>query len=318
MRAALAWALETGRAGLGLELVVGARELLGHDAARRGHRSGRAMLLDERSRPMPSRPDGRARSGFREAWRTCSGTRRARPASLRAERWPWLGSSATSSGVGDPPAPACDHWLRRGRHGARAGARRSRASPAIRSVGAFREGRGAGARRRWREVGQANGDLEGALELLEEARRLAHDVRLPLVAGGHLGANRRRCLLELGAARRCASVNARAGPGSVQRDARPERHRLRARVCSPRSPHGPETRERAGTLLGRGRGRGRRRRRSAAGSHGLVRCQPSLPARHAEFEDGLEDGRALSLDDAVALALDGYLTRSIGLERRPG
>jgi len=36
--------------------------------------------------------------------------------------------------------------------------------------------------------------------------------------------------------------------------------------------------------------------------HGLVRFQPSFT--DAEFEDGLEDGRALSLDDAVALALE--------------
>ena len=67
-----------------------------------------------------------------------------------------------------------------------------------------------------------------------------------------------------------------------------------------------------GDAVGSYRGRGGERRRRSW-IHGP--CAPSASSsRDAEFEDGLEDGRALSLEDAVALALGRrYLTRSIAL-----
>ena len=195
---------------------------------------------------------------------------RAQPAALRAGVGHGSGARRRA-GCRHPPAPACDHGCVRGRHGARAGAsrREPRRLPQRRGV---REGRGTGAHFAGR--GQAGERRSrGCPRAARGGSPTGDNVRLSLVAGGHLGPNR-GASARPGAPRRCAGQRG-AGPGFVQLHARQERHRLRARSPGRDSrdrPESPSARGRCGELSTPRR----RRRRSAAGSTGWCASSRAL------------------------------------------
>jgi len=168
---------------------------------------------------------------------------------------------------------------------------------AFRSVGGFAKGE-AQALTSLAEVRQANGDLEGALELLEEARRLATTTGFAWWQAG-TSARIATLLLDLG---RLEDARVNAERALALSSSMRDRSAIVYELGLLAEIHGQiGESERAGMLWGAIEVE---EARAPVGSwiHGLVRFQPSLT--HAEFEDGLEDGRALSLEDAAALALD--------------
>jgi len=168
---------------------------------------------------------------------------------------------------------------------------------AFRNVGGFAKGE-AQALTSLAEVRQANGDLEGALELLEESRRLATTSGFRWWQAG-TSARIAALLLDLG---RLDDARVNAERALALSSSMHDRSAIVYELGLLAEIHAKTGEsERAGTLWGAIEAE---EARAPIGSwiHGLVRFWPSLT--DAEFEGGLEDGRALSLEDAVALALD--------------
>jgi tetratricopeptide (TPR) repeat protein len=168
---------------------------------------------------------------------------------------------------------------------------------AFRNVGGFAKGE-AQALTSLAEVRQANGDLEGALELLEDSRRLATTSGFRWWQAG-TSARIAALLLDLG---RLDDTRVNAARALALSSSMHDRSGIVYELGLLAEVHAQTGEsERAGTLW---RAIEAEEARAPIGSwlHGPVRFQPRLTV--AEFEAGLEDGRALLLEDAVALALD--------------
>ena len=168
---------------------------------------------------------------------------------------------------------------------------------AFHSVGGFAKGE-AQALTSLGVVRQANGDLEGALELLEESRRLATTSGFRWWQAG-TSARIAALLLDVG---RLDDARVNAERALALSSSMHDRSAIVYELGLLAEIHAQTGEsERAGMLWGVIEAE---EATAPIGSwiHGPVRFQPNLT--DAEFEDGLEDGRALSLDDAVALALD--------------
>ena len=192
MRAALAWACDNAEWDLGLELFVALENYWATNAAHEGSEWAQTLLS---SAPADSsRPRFRALR-VQGGMENILGQPELSRAALRSRRWPWLGSSDDELGVAILLHRLATTAVHEGdMERVRVLAEESLA--AFRRVG-FAKGE-AQALTSLAEVRQADGDLEGALELLEESRADGRDVRLPLVAGGRPRREPPRCLLELG------------------------------------------------------------------------------------------------------------------------
>jgi tetratricopeptide (TPR) repeat protein len=167
---------------------------------------------------------------------------------------------------------------------------------AFHSVGGFAKGE-AQALTSLAEVRQANGDREGALELLEESRRLATTSGFRWWQAG-TSARIATLLLDQG---RLDDARVNAERALALSSSMHDRSAIVYELGLLAEIHAQTGEsERAGMLWGVIEAE---EATAPIGRwiHGPVRFQPRLT--DAEFEDGLEDGRALSLDDAIALAL---------------
>jgi predicted ATPase/class 3 adenylate cyclase len=149
------------------------------------------------------------------------------------------------------------------------------------------------------EVRQAVGDIEGALELLEESRRLATATGFRWWQAG-AAARVAALLLDLGSlddARLNAAQALTLSSSMHDRNGIAYELGLLAEV----STRSGDT-HRAGALFGAVEAE---EARAPLGSwlHGQVRFQPDLTDAGADFAAGLQAGRELSLDEAVAFAL---------------
>ena len=294
MRAALAWALETGECDARARALRRARELLGDEPARRGIRVGDDIPV-ERGRRRGRRPGRRARSAFRAAWQNIARAARRVGRELGARRWRSLVSSATTGLSAILLHRLSNTAMRRGdMERVRELAEESLAGH--RRAGRFPKGE-AQALDSLAWVAQREGDLERALELLQESSRPGDRGRLPLVAGGHARQHRRRSA-RARAARRCAGQRGQAlALSSAMHD---RRAGLRARPAGrDRGSRGRRATAGRSSALSRPR-----TARAPVGSwiHGLGASSPEAHAGSSSRT--ARGGRRLSLDDAVALALD--------------
>jgi tetratricopeptide (TPR) repeat protein len=174
---------------------------------------------------------------------------------------------------------------------------------AFRSVGGFAKGE-AQALTSLAEVRQANGDLEGALELLEESRRLATTSGFRWWQAG-TSARIAALLLDLG---RLDDARVNAEQALALSNSMHDRSAIVYELGLLAEIHAQNGEsERAGTLWGATEVE---EVRAPIGSwlHGPVRFQPSITEADAGFERALAAGRAMELDEAVAIALDGDAT----------
>ena len=297
MRAALAWALETRRAR----------------ARARARRRARELLGDER-------PAGGSRLG-------CSAARRTRPASpiacvIRAlrvqggmenilgqtDRAKALGArlSTIARELGDEQAVAIllhrlsdmaqDTEETCSAHG------RSprRAWPAHRRVG-FRKGE-AQALTSLAEIARAEGDLEGALELLHESGRLCEIVGFRWWLSGVLAQNRRRARSSSGGSTTLGTMRRKRSHSRGRCTiARPS---STSSACLRRSPQRPGTADAPASCGGRRKPRTNGHPR-VAGSMERSSRSVCLRAPTRSSRKARRVGRELSLEDATTLALDG-------------
>jgi tetratricopeptide (TPR) repeat protein len=149
------------------------------------------------------------------------------------------------------------------------------------------------------EVAQAAGELERALQLLDESARKAETSGFRWWLSG-VHARIAALLLELD---RLADAESHAQQAVVLSQAMHDRNAIvyELGLLAEIQARLGQT-ERAGTLWGAIEVE---EARAPVGSwlHGQVRFQPSLTDAGAEFERGTEAGRAMTLDDAVAFAL---------------
>ena len=151
------------------------------------------------------------------------------------------------------------------------------------------------------EVAQADGDLEGALDLLGESRRLSESSGF---RWWHAGASARiaALLLQLG---RLDDARANAQHALVLSSSMHDRTAIVYELGLLAEIHARagET-GRAGALWGAVEAE---EARATIGGwlHGPVRFQANLTSSGGAFEEGLAAGRGMELDEAVAFALDG-------------
>ena len=149
-------------------------------------------------------------------------------------------------------------------------------------------------------IARVEGDLEGALELLQEARPIAEETHFHWWLSGVL-ARIAAVSLELGRlddARRSARGALELSLDMNDRKALVYEVGLLAEIDAAAGD-----RNRAGTLWGAAEAESER---TWAGRwlHGTVEPDRMLPYVDGEFEEGRAVGRALAFDDAIALALD--------------
>ena len=292
MRAALAWACDNAEWDLGLELLVALENYWATNAAHEGLEWAQMLLS---SAPAdPSRPRFRALRvqggmenilGHRELGRQHFEQALAMARELGDE----LGVGILLHRL----ATTAVHWGDMERVQVLA----EESLAAFRNVGGFAKGE-AQALTSLAEVRQANGDLEGALELLEESRRLATTSGFRWWQAG-TSARIAALLLDLG---RLDDTRVNAARALALSSSMHDRSAIVYELGLLAEIHAQTGEsERAGTLWGAIEAE---EARAPIGSwlHGPVRFQPRLMV--AEFEAGLEDGRALLLEDAVALALE--------------
>jgi predicted ATPase/class 3 adenylate cyclase len=293
MRAALVWACDNAEWDLGLELFVALENYWATNAAHEG--------LEWAQRLLSSAPADSSRLLFR-ALRVQGGMENilGHP-ELGKELWEQALTIARE--LGDELGVAI--LLHRLATAAVQGGEMERVRElaeeslaAFRSVGGFAKGE-AQALTSLAEVRQADGDLEGALELLEESRRLATTSGFRWWQAGTC-ARIAALLLDLGRldhARVAAEQALTLSSSMHDRSAIVYELGLLAEIHAQTGES-----ERAGTLWGAVEVE---ETRAPVGSwlHGPVRFQPSLTKADAGFENALSAGRAMELDDGVAFAL---------------